>query len=188
MSFSAYRAASTRTGWSFPLRAREEVQELRVGLLDRVWFAAQPRRDRLCALAIALAEQPARVHLEALATTLVAQKRPHFAKIRLEPLLRAVPRIERRIACEDRLAIAKLVSAILKPMRREMSGKLEWLDAPDGLIAFGTSKTLIGEIVYVKPLRDRVNVGFFHGAKLSDPLKLLEGIGKSLRHVKIRRP
>jgi hypothetical protein len=31
-----------------------------------------------------------------------------------------------------------------------------------------------------------VNVGFFHGAALADPAGLLEGTGKSMRHVKLR--
>jgi hypothetical protein len=31
-----------------------------------------------------------------------------------------------------------------------------------------------------------VNVGFFHGASLTDPARLLEGTGKFMRHVKLR--
>lgn len=31
-----------------------------------------------------------------------------------------------------------------------------------------------------------VNLGFYHGASLTDPTDLLEGTGKKLRHVKIR--
>jgi hypothetical protein len=31
-----------------------------------------------------------------------------------------------------------------------------------------------------------VNVGFFHGASLPDPAHLLQGSGKSMRHVKLR--
>jgi hypothetical protein len=31
-----------------------------------------------------------------------------------------------------------------------------------------------------------VNVGFFHGAALPDPARLLEGTGKFMRHVKLR--
>jgi hypothetical protein len=39
---------------------------------------------------------------------------------------------------------------------------------------------------YVNAFRDHVNVGFFHGAALSDPAGLLEGAGKRMRHVKLR--
>lgn len=39
---------------------------------------------------------------------------------------------------------------------------------------------------YVAAYTSHVNIGFFHGAELSDPQRLLEGSGKFMRHVKIR--
>jgi hypothetical protein len=39
---------------------------------------------------------------------------------------------------------------------------------------------------YVNAFRDHVNVGFFLGALLNDPARLLEGTGKRGRHVKLR--
>jgi len=39
---------------------------------------------------------------------------------------------------------------------------------------------------YIMPQKDRVNLGFFVGAALPDPVGLLEGTGKTLRHVKVR--
>ena len=39
---------------------------------------------------------------------------------------------------------------------------------------------------YVNAFRDHVNVGFFFGAFLKDPARLLEGTGKRMRHVKLR--
>ncbi|HEU5295478.1 MAG TPA: DUF1801 domain-containing protein [Burkholderiaceae bacterium] len=39
---------------------------------------------------------------------------------------------------------------------------------------------------YVNAFRAHVNVGFFHGAALKDPAGLLQGTGKSMRHVKAR--
>src|SRR5262245_18745651 len=39
---------------------------------------------------------------------------------------------------------------------------------------------------YVNVFTAHVNVGFFHGAALSDPAGLLEGTGKTMRHVKLR--
>ncbi len=38
---------------------------------------------------------------------------------------------------------------------------------------------------YVNIFRAHVNVGFFHGAELSDPAGLLEGTGKYMRHVSL---
>ena len=39
---------------------------------------------------------------------------------------------------------------------------------------------------YVNVFTSHVNVGFFHGAELPDPAHLLQGAGKSMRHVKLR--
>lgn len=39
---------------------------------------------------------------------------------------------------------------------------------------------------YVGAFRAHVNVGFFRGAELPDPHRLLEGTGKRMRHVKLR--
>jgi hypothetical protein len=38
---------------------------------------------------------------------------------------------------------------------------------------------------YVNVFTSHVNVGFFHGASLPDPARLLQGAGKSMRHVKL---
>ena len=39
---------------------------------------------------------------------------------------------------------------------------------------------------YVAVFRAHANVGFFRGAELPDPRRLLQGTGKRMRHVKIR--
>lgn len=39
---------------------------------------------------------------------------------------------------------------------------------------------------YVNSFKHHVNVGFFHGAMLEDPVGLLEGSGKRMRHVKLK--
>jgi hypothetical protein len=39
---------------------------------------------------------------------------------------------------------------------------------------------------YVGAFKDHVNVGFFYGALLDDPARLLEGTGKRMRHVQLR--
>jgi hypothetical protein len=38
---------------------------------------------------------------------------------------------------------------------------------------------------YVNVFTSHVNVGFFHGASLPDPARLLQGTGKYMRHVKL---
>ena len=39
---------------------------------------------------------------------------------------------------------------------------------------------------YVNAFRAHVNVGFFRGAEIADPERLLEGTGRFMRHVKLR--
>jgi hypothetical protein len=39
---------------------------------------------------------------------------------------------------------------------------------------------------YVNSFKNHVNVGFFNGAALDDPMRLLEGSGKRMRHVKLK--
>jgi len=39
---------------------------------------------------------------------------------------------------------------------------------------------------YVNVFTKHVNVGFFRGAELADPTRMLEGTGKRMRHVKLR--
>ncbi|HEX5062993.1 MAG TPA: DUF1801 domain-containing protein [Kofleriaceae bacterium] len=52
----------------------------------------------------------------------------------------------------------------------------------------GMPTACVGEAAfgYVNAFRDHVNVGFFFGALLDDPARLLEGTGKRGRHVKLR--
>ena len=56
------------------------------------------------------------------------------------------------------------------------------------LLHDGHPTACIGEaaFAYVNAFTAHVNVGFFRGAELADPARLLEGAGKLLRHVKLR--
>ncbi|HET7797563.1 MAG TPA: DUF1801 domain-containing protein, partial [Nevskia sp.] len=51
----------------------------------------------------------------------------------------------------------------------------------------GHPTACIGDVAfgYVNAFKAHVNVGFFRGAELDDPAGLLEGSGKSMRHVKL---
>ena len=39
---------------------------------------------------------------------------------------------------------------------------------------------------YVNVFKSHANVGFFYGAHLDDPARLLEGTGRNMRHVKLK--
>ena len=52
----------------------------------------------------------------------------------------------------------------------------------------GLANACIGDAPfgYVGIFKAHVNIGFFQGAALKDPAKLLEGTGKRMRHVKLK--
>ena len=43
-----------------------------------------------------------------------------------------------------------------------------------------------GDICYIFPTAGHVNLGFYKGTELKDPKKMLEGTGKTMRHIKIK--
>jgi hypothetical protein len=55
------------------------------------------------------------------------------------------------------------------------------------IASFGVGpKKMTEHYAYLAVLSLYVNLGFYHGASLTDPSGLLEGTGKNLRHVKVR--
>ena len=54
----------------------------------------------------------------------------------------------------------------------------------------GAPTACLGDVAfgYVNVFTAHVNVGFFQGASLADPARLLEGSGKRMRHVKVKPP
>lgn len=83
---------------------------------------------------------------------------------------------------------------------REHSGVLgaiarHWFDVMRGcgdevreLLHDGHPTACLGDAAfgYVDAFTHHVNVGFFRGATLPDPARLLEGTGVAMRHVKLR--
>ena len=53
-------------------------------------------------------------------------------------------------------------------------------------LAYGSTHRVKDAICYIGVLKDHVNLGFIRGAGLADPLKILEGTGKQMRHIKIK--
>jgi hypothetical protein len=57
----------------------------------------------------------------------------------------------------------------------------------DNAASYGVGpKKMTDGYAYIMPMRGYVNLGFYQGAILADPERLLAGTGKGLRHVKIR--
>ncbi len=83
------------------------------------------------------------------------------------------------------------IQAISKALRafvaRVMPGVTEvlWLKQKSAGYGVGPKKNS-EHFCYIAPFKKHVNLGFFYGADLADPDDLMEGAGKSLRHIKVR--
>ncbi len=62
----------------------------------------------------------------------------------------------------------------------------EYLDLPDGVLAFGSSPAVRDLWFALIGHKGWVNVQFADGAALEDPGGIIEGTGRRVRHVKIR--
>jgi hypothetical protein len=73
--------------------------------------------------------------------------------------------------------VARSVRAFVRSTAPSLTESLKW-----GQPCFSNE----AKVVYVAAFREHVNLGFYRGAELADPERLLEGTGKGLRHVKVR--
>jgi hypothetical protein len=84
------------------------------------------------------------------------------------------------------------VRAIAEKMRalvlEVFPGAVEQVDPADKLLAYGTSAKMARQVFYIAAFKAHVNLGFMRATELPDPHSLLEGTGKKLRHVKLRKP
>jgi hypothetical protein len=55
-----------------------------------------------------------------------------------------------------------------------------------GTIGYSLTQSPFDRICYIAPQKNYVNFGFFFGAGLLDPLHVLVGGGKRMRHFKVR--
>jgi hypothetical protein len=113
---------------------------------------------------------------------------------------------DRRFKSHDAMSqLLRFPSAVkrdpaIEAWMRERSDKLgsiarRWFELMRGcgdnvgeLLHDGHPTACVGDaaFAYVNAFRAHVNVGFFRGAEIADPSRLLEGTGKFMRHVKLR--
>lgn len=81
--------------------------------------------------------------------------------------------------------LQNITRELIAVARKNMPGVHEFIyhDA----VGYSVNDSPFDRICYIAPQRKGyVNFGFFFGARLPDPKKLLTGEGKRLRHVKVR--
>lgn len=84
----------------------------------------------------------------------------------------------------DLAAIARRLRAMIRAVD---VNTVETVRLGDHAATYGIGpRKMTDGYAYIMPMRGYVNLGFYQGALLADPERLLEGTGKGLRHVKIR--
>jgi len=83
--------------------------------------------------------------------------------------------------------IAAILEAARRAIHEELPGAVEWVNGWK-MLAFGPQAKMNAMVFVLDPRTDRVNLEIAGGAELDDPTHLLEGTGKSARHIKLRDP
>ena len=76
-------------------------------------------------------------------------------------------------------AIVVVLRALIKAAVPEVKESIKWAQPV---------YEIIGPMVYIKAFTNQVNFGFWRGAELDDPDKLLGGNGERMKHTKLRHP
>jgi hypothetical protein len=80
-------------------------------------------------------------------------------------------------------ALKDVVSAVRRLVKQAVPAAAEAIN-PWGVPVF----ELNGTLCFLMVGKQHVSLGFAQGTSLSDPGKLLEGTGKNIRHVKLKKP
>ena len=87
-------------------------------------------------------------------------------------------------------AIQKLALSLRSLVLEEMAPCFENIyDAYSAVaIGYGSSDRLQDGVLHIAVYTNHVNLGFNEGATLDDPLGILEGAGKRIRHITVKTP
>jgi hypothetical protein len=83
-------------------------------------------------------------------------------------------------------AIAETAQALRLVVLEGFPEAIETFDAADGLLAFGTGRSMRDFSFAIIPHKAHVNLQLADGADLQNPDGRIEGTGKRVRHVKVR--
>jgi hypothetical protein len=79
-----------------------------------------------------------------------------------------------------------IFDALYALIRKHAGSCLEIAWPKQRIVSFGVGpKKMSQHHCYIAVYASHINLGFYHGASLADPAKLLAGTGKGLRHVKV---
>lgn len=107
-------------------------------------------------------------------------KRPGSSFLRFDGAVRHQPQVDRWLDARQP-ELGAIARAWFEEMRRCGPDVTELLH--DGHPTACVADAAFG---YVNVFTSHVNIGFFHGASLEDPKRLLQGSGRFMRHVKAK--
>jgi hypothetical protein len=83
-------------------------------------------------------------------------------------------------------ALLPIFDTLCALIRQHAGSYLEIAWPKQRIVSFGAGpKKMSQHHCYIAVYALHINLGFYHGASLPDPAKLLAGTGKGLRHVKV---
>ena len=83
-------------------------------------------------------------------------------------------------------AVAEIARALRAAVLEAFPDAIEWFDPGNGLLAFGSSRTMRNLYFAIIPHKAHVNLQLVDGVDLPNPEGRIEGTGKRARHVKVR--
>lgn len=83
-------------------------------------------------------------------------------------------------------AVADIARALRMTVLEGFPDAIETFDPGDGLLAFGTKRSMRDLYFAIIPHKSHVNLQLADGADLPNPDGRIEGTGKRIRHVKVR--
>ena len=81
--------------------------------------------------------------------------------------------------------IQTIISELRALIQTSFPDIIEQVDIPSKIIAYGYGARYADLICAIAPFKNHVNLMFSNGVLLPDPTGILEGTGKSARHIKI---
>ena len=83
-------------------------------------------------------------------------------------------------------AVADIARALRLTVLDGFPGAVEVFDAADGILVFGTGRSMRDFLFAIIPHKSWVNLQLADGVDLPNPDGRIEGTGKRIRHVKVR--
>ena len=91
-----------------------------------------------------------------------------------------------RLLESSRPEVAEVARALRLAVLETFPDAAEWFDPSDGVLGFGSRRTMRDLCLAIVPHKTHVNLQLVDGVDLPNPHGKIEGTGRRARHVKVR--